>query len=143
MKIIFKLVLILISFVFLLDNVHAQTKKSAEDTAHSDEITLSKVEVEASFPGGDAAWANYITNKIQNNQGSFGKNDYGTCIVKFIVDKNGNISFVEATTMQNTRLAKVVVRAIAKGPKWIPAQQDGKFVNAYRIQPVILTEPDK
>ena len=49
----------------------------------------------------------------------------------------------EATTMKGTKLAEVAVNAIRKGPNWTPAQQNGRYVNAYRLQPVTLTNPDQ
>ena len=104
---------------------------------------FDKVEVEASFPGGPEAWSAYISDKLGKRVSDFGDKDYGTCIVKFIVDKNGKISNVEAVTMKDSKLAKFTIKAIEKGPDWIPAQQDGRKVNAYRLQPVTLTPPDK
>jgi protein TonB len=45
--------------------------------------------------------------------------------------------------MKGTKLAEVAVNAIRNGPKWIPAQQNGRQVNAYRLQPVTLQNPDQ
>ena len=125
--------------VLLAINVHAQTKTSDSTINGMEE----KVEVEASFPGGAQAWTTYITNAIKENISKLRRSDYGTCIVKFIVDKKGRVSEVEATTMKKSRLAKIAVDAISNGPRWIPAQQNGKFVIAYRLQPVILQVPEK
>jgi len=104
---------------------------------------FTKVEIEASFPGGPAAWQRYVTRAIQSQLDEFTDADYGTCIVKFIVDKTGKVSNVEATTMKGTKLAEIAVNAIRKGPNWTPAQQNGRYVNAYRLQPVTLTNPDQ
>ena len=60
----------------------------------------------------------------------------GTCVVQFIVDREGNISEVEALTMKGTKLAEICVNAIKRGPKWTPAEQNGRKVKAYRKQPV-------
>ncbi len=60
----------------------------------------------------------------------------GQCRVRFIVDKEGNVSDVEAITMKGTKLAEVAVNAIRKGPRWKPAQQNGRFVKAFREQPI-------
>jgi periplasmic protein TonB len=104
---------------------------------------FTKVEIEASFPGGPGAWQKYVTRAIQAEQDEFTESDFGTCIVRFIVDKTGTVSDVQATTMKGTKLAEVAVNAIRKGPKWNPAQQNGRQVNAYRLQPVTLTNPDQ
>lgn len=124
---------------FLSSNIHAQTQTGDS----SNNRVVEKVEVEASFPGGLQAWAKYITNAIKDNINKLKRSDYGTCIIKFIVDTKGQVSDVEAITMKKSRLAKIAIEAIANGPKWNPAQQNGKFVNAYRLQPVTLQPPGK
>lgn len=115
-------------------------KEVKVDTGHN-EVIFTKVEKEASFPGGDEAWIQFISKNIKENIDTLTKaGNYGTCIVKFIVDKNGNLSDVKPTTMGNTTFAKLVVDVIRKGPKWIPAEQNGKKVTSYRLQPVTLKE---
>jgi periplasmic protein TonB len=104
---------------------------------------FTKVEIDAQFPGGPGAWQKYVTRAIQAEIDEFTESDYGTCIVKFIVSKDGTISNVEATTLKGTKLAEIATNAIRKGPKWTPAQQNGRSVNAYRLQPVTLTNPDQ
>lgn len=114
-------------------------EKTTDETKNNDEEKVfTKVEIEAQFPGGPSAWAKYIQQAIQANQDAFTEKDYGTCVVKFIVDNTGSVSHVEAATMKNTKLAEVATNAIRKGPKWSPAQQNGRFVKAYRLQPVTL-----
>ena len=143
MKTFLKVSSISLIALFLFNNAKAQTKAGANDTTQVNDGPFSKVEIEASFPGGAAAWTTYITKQIVQNAEGFRRKDFGTCIVKFIVDKTGHISEVEATNMKKTRLAKVAIEAIENGPKWIPAQQNGRYVNAYRLQPIILTDPGK
>jgi protein TonB len=99
------------------------------------------VEIDASFPGGADAWTRYVKKAIEANLDEFTETDYGTCMVKFIVDKTGKVSKVEALTMKGTKLAEVATNIIRRGPDWIPAQQNGRQVNAYRLQPVILKNP--
>lgn len=108
-----------------------------------DETTFRPVEIEAKFPGGQEAWQRYIQKAIQRQLDEFSDKDYGTCMVKFQVDVNGNVSNVEATTMQGTKLAEISVNTIRKGPKWIPAMQNGRYVTAYRYQPVTLLNPNE
>lgn len=102
-----------------------------------DEV-FTNVEIEASFTGGPVAWTRYFSKEIEKHAGEFNKKDYGTCIVKFIVDKTGSVSDVEATTMEGSKLAEIAVNAIREGPKWTPAQQNGRYVRAYRTQTVTL-----
>ncbi|MGN6265236.1 MAG: energy transducer TonB [Ginsengibacter sp.] len=109
----------------------------------SEGSTFIPIEVEAKFPGGEGAWQKYIQKAIQRELDEFTETDYGTCTVKFIVDANGSVSNVEAITMKGTRLAEIAVSTISKGPKWIPAMQNGRYVTAYRVQPVTLLNPNQ
>ena len=105
-----------------------------------DSIFLS-VQIDATFPGGTAAWHKYVSNAIMKELDEFTNTDFGTCTVQFIVDKNGNVSDVHALNMKGTKLAEIAVNCIRKGPKWNPAIQNGTKVNAYRRQPVTLVNP--
>jgi protein TonB len=115
--------------------VAAPVKKKEEE----DRI-FTKVEIDASFPGGPTAWTKYVQKAIEADVDEFTESDYGTCLVKFIVDKTGKVSNVEATTMKGSKLAEVATNIIRKGPNWIPAEQNGRKVNAYRLQPITLQQ---
>lgn len=104
---------------------------------------FTKTEIEASFPGGQHAWVKYIGHQIQASLDSFTNADFGTCVVKFVVGVDGSVIGAEATTMKGTHLAKIAVKAIKEGPKWIPAKQNGHDVASYRLQPVTLINPAK
>lgn len=97
---------------------------------------LAQVVNNASFPGGPAAWNKYLTQQIQMHVDEFKKKDIGTCIISFTVDRSGNVQDVIATNMKKSKLANVAIEAIKSGPKWSPAQQNGRTVNDYRLQPV-------
>ncbi|MEO8764412.1 MAG: energy transducer TonB [Ginsengibacter sp.] len=103
-----------------------------------EDLSFIPVEIEASFPGGDAEWSKYVGEAVRASIDEFTEADYGTCTIKFIVDTTGKVSQVEATTMKGTKLAEIAIHAIRKGPAWIPAQQNGARVIAYRYQPVTV-----
>lgn len=95
------------------------------------------VQIEAQYPGGSDAWRKYISREINRHMDELQEDGKaGTCIVQFIVDLEGNISEVEALTMKGSKLAELCADAVRKGPKWIPAENNGKKVKAYRRQPV-------
>ena len=142
MKIFFRtfLVIFLVSFFY---NVNAQNKVKTNDTIRNVKDTIQsgnrflvfrRTEIPASFPGGNRAWKKYISDILKQNKDSLTGEDQGTCIVKFIVHVSGDVSKVEATTLMNTRLAKIAVAAIKNGPKWVPARQNKTNVNAYQSQ---------
>lgn len=108
---------------------------------------FTKVEIDAEFPGGNAAWTKYVTREIERNIDELqedGKS--GTVVVMFVVSKDGSVSEVRAMNCgeagvanclgPGTKLSEIAVNAIKKGPKWKPAVQNGRQVNAYRRQPV-------
>jgi len=108
-----------------------------EAPKEDEDKVFTKVEVEAAFPGGDGAWKKFIEREISKNIDELQEaGQAGTCLVQFVVDKEGNVSDVEALTMKGTKLAEVCVNAIKRGPKWTPAVQNGRNVKAYRKQPV-------
>ena len=100
-----------------------------------------KVEVEASFPGGIDAWRNYLETNVNPATPA----EYGapagtyTVVVQFVVDRNGNISNVRPLTRHGYGMEAEVVRIIKRGPKWVPAMQDGRNVSAYHKQPVTFS----
>ena len=122
----------------------SQVVEAPKVVAEEEDKVFTKVEIEASFPGGDGGWARYVKRAIESNIDELtDAGQSGTCRVRFIVSKDGSVSNVEALTMKGSKLAEIAVNAIRKGPKWTPAQQNGRHVNAYREQPVTFTIQDQ
>ena len=99
---------------------------------------FEKVEVEASFPGGDAGWRRFLERNVNGQVASDNGAPEGsyTVVIQFIVDKGGNISEVKPLSKHGYGMEQEAVRAIKRGPKWVPAIQNGRNVNAYRKQPI-------
>lgn len=99
---------------------------------------FNKVEVEAAFPGGETAWRRYLQNNLDANTPIDNGAPEGTysVIVRFIVSRDGSISDVVAETKHGYGMEAEAVKVIKKGPKWTPALQNGRNVNAYRRQPI-------
>jgi len=124
------------------DNLAApvdQGKQVIEEKKEDDENKVfEKVEIEAMFPGGESAWRKYLERNLNANtpvdngapEGSY------TVWVQFIVDKEGNISDVKPLTSHGYGMEDEAAKIIKKGPKWTPAQQNGRQVKAYRKQPI-------
>lgn len=114
------------------------------DTDSSLSMIYTRVEVEAGFPGGAEEWRKYLMKNLNINKVADkvsipkGKKEFRqTIIVRFIVDKNGNISEVSAENPDaEPNCVAEAIRVIRVSPKWIPARQNGRIVNAYRRQPI-------
>ena len=99
---------------------------------------FNKVEVEAAFPGGEGAWRRYLQNNLDANAPVDNGAPEGTyqVIIRFIVSKDGSISDVQSETKFGYGMEAEALKIIKKGPKWTPALQNGRHVNAYRRQPI-------
>jgi antitoxin component YwqK of YwqJK toxin-antitoxin module len=90
-------------------------------------------EKEASFPGGDKKWKQYLENKLSfiNLQSSIS----GTVWIQFVVNSDGSIIDVEILHSVDPTLDDVFVNVIKGSPKWQHAVQFNRPVKAYRRQP--------
>ena len=61
----------------------------------------------------------------------------GSVMVQFIVDKEGNVSNVEAVSGPE-ELREEAIRVIKKSGKWNPAVQNGRQVKSYKRQSVLF-----
>jgi hypothetical protein len=102
------------------------------------EPVFTKVENEASFPGGEEGWRAYLIKNLDAglpSKDGWKKGIY-KIIIQFIVNKNGEISDVKAINYEGTKTAEHCINLIKKGPKWNPALQNGHPVNSYKKQPI-------
>jgi hypothetical protein len=105
-----------------------------------DNKVFVKVEVEPSFPGGAKAWESFLTKNLNSKtpKEKGAKTGIYKVIVQFIVDKNGCISTIRALSKNGYGMEEEAIRVISNSPKWVPAMQNGRVVNAYKTQPVFL-----
>ena len=57
-----------------------------------------------------------------------------TVIVQFIVDKEGNVSDIQALSNVGFGMEEEAIRVLKRADKWEPAIQAGYKVKAYRVQ---------
>src|ERR1700712_2307920 len=60
--------------------------------------TFTKVEIESTYPGGMAAWQRYLQKNLRYPDEAVNNEIQGAVVVKFIVDKEGGVSDVEAVS---------------------------------------------
>lgn len=104
------------------------------DIAPPTDKVFTKVDNPAEFPGGAQGWSEYLQKNLKYPKKAIKKNIQGVVRVQFLVDKAGNISEVKALNDPGGGLAEESVRIIANGPKWRPAEQNGKKVIYRHIQ---------
>lgn len=115
--------------------IEAPKAKPVEDY----EKTFLKVEIESEYPGGAAAWKRYLNKNFHYPEDGLSNEIQGIVIVQFIVDKDGNVSDVQAVSgPEEGGLREEAIRVIRKSGTWIPAVQNGRKVKSYKKQPVIF-----
>ncbi|HVY74298.1 MAG TPA: TonB family protein [Puia sp.] len=99
--------------------------------------TFTKVEIESTYPGGMAAWQRYLQKNLRYPDEAAANEIQGAVVVQFIVDKEGNVSDVEAISGPN-ELRDEAVRVIKKSGSWTAAIQNGRKVKSYKKQPIVF-----
>lgn len=137
-----KLAAILFLITVLSGMAFSQTN-ATKDTVPDPRI-FERVEVEASYPGGEQAWRSFLEKNLNANTpvdngapaGSY------TVWVQFIVNKDGLVSEITPLTKMGYGMENEVVRIMKKAGNWEPATQNGRTVKAYRKQPVTFIVED-
>jgi N-acetylmuramoyl-L-alanine amidase len=119
---------------YLTENSNIQLKELRPGI----DTTTPLVKFEPKFPGGASKWNEYVQRNIKATlpvdsgapAGSY------TVIVQFIVQKDGKVSDIAPLTDHGFGMEKEVVRLIRNGPNWEPVTINGKYVKAYKKQPV-------
>jgi protein TonB len=96
---------------------------------------LMKVEIESEYPGGGAAWQRFLKKNLNYPQVAIENEVQGFVMVQFIVDREGNVSEVQAMSGPDELRAEAV-RVIKKSGKWTPAIQNGHQVKSYKRQSI-------
>ncbi len=98
------------------------------------------VQIQAQFPGGPEAWQKYLSRNLRvdvpTDNGAPPAN-YAV-VVSFLVNRDGNISEVRAENDPGFGIADEAVRVITRGPKWVPAIQNGRNVIYRQKQSIVF-----
>jgi antitoxin component YwqK of YwqJK toxin-antitoxin module len=113
---------------------------STDNNVKTDSV-FSREEIEASYPGGDQAWMAYLRKNLNPNVPSEkgAPNGMYDVVIKFKVTKDGTLADIEAETNKGYGTEGEAIRLIKKSAKWNAAKQYGRFVTAYRRQPITFS----
>ena len=111
------------------------TKDTVPGSGKGKNIIFTKVEFEPDYPGGQQGWINYLTSHLHYPDAAVKKNIQGTVVMQFIVNTDGKITDVKAISGPEA-LKTESIRTIKESGVWVPAQQNGKKVRAYKRQPI-------
>jgi hypothetical protein len=119
-------------------DIETKTEKSKGYDEKGKEIKDFIVQKDAMYRGGNGPWTAYISKTINSDVPIKNKAPLGTysIIIRFAIDIDGSVTELLAETNFGYGMEQEALRVISNSPKWIPAQELGKFVKAYRRQPI-------
>ncbi|MDP4260885.1 MAG: energy transducer TonB [Bacteroidota bacterium] len=103
---------------------------------------FTAVEVNAKFEGN---WEKFLTRNLNPDvpvENGAPSGQYKV-LIQFVVDLDGNVSDIKALTNFGFGMEQEAIRVLKKATKWVPANQNGHAVKAYRIQPVTFQVLDQ
>jgi TonB-dependent SusC/RagA subfamily outer membrane receptor len=115
------------------------------DPSKNNEPIFYTVEKPAQFQGGSKGWVEYLGKNLNRDLLYKNKAVVGKYTVKlnFVVNSNGDVVNVIAENNPGYGSASEAIRVIEQGPKWIPAEQNGKKVNYLIKQTIVFEVSDK
>ena len=113
------------------------TLTDKKNPLEDENVIFEKVEIEPAFKGGYKAWKEFCNANLNASIPIDNRAPEGTYMVvlRFIVDKDGNISDLQPLTNLGYGMEEESIRVMKLSPIWKPAIQNGYTVKAYRKQP--------
>lgn len=93
------------------------------------------------FPGGDEVLQKYLADKIQYPPQAAEMGIEGVVGVVFIVHADGTLSEPKISRMVDPDLEAEAIRVVMMMPNWIPAENNGKPVDAAVNLPIKFSLP--
>lgn len=109
------------------------------ETAEDNEVhSTVTIEVQPSFPGGDAELMAFLSKNIKYPVVAQENYIQGKVQVQFVVGKDGSIEDVQIARGVDRSLDVEAMRVIKAMPKWIPGKQGGRAVKVKFYVPVVF-----
>ncbi|WP_310593820.1 M56 family metallopeptidase [Flavobacterium sp.] len=125
--------------VLLLFSCHKNTE-TIENLSKAGQTVLrhpSTTKTNPEFKGGIEAFYKFIGENYQIPKGFKGK---GKIYMKFMVEKDGNLSEFEIIKDDEFGLGKEAIRVLKMCPNWTPATENGKPVRVQYSLPITIQE---
>ena len=113
-----------------------QGSGNKEVTEDYSEKIFTAVEISPEFPGGDAAFSEFLRSHIKYPQGAREENITGRVYVQFIVERDGSLTDVKVLREPGYGLGDEAKRVIKLSPKWHVGIQNGHPVRVVYVVPV-------
>ncbi len=119
-------------------NYKFQLSDTTKPSDSIENVYSGTVDVQATYPGGTDAFYRYLSSNLKYPERCKDEELTGKVIIRFLVDKTGSITQISVVKdVKNCpEFAHEAIRVIRKSKRWIPAQQNGRFVNSWMQIPV-------
>jgi TonB family protein len=107
-----------------------------KDTIINNNEIFTVVEQNAEYPGGQAEMGKFLAKNLRYPIEAQKNEQQGKVFLKFVVDKEGEISNIKVIKSAGSGLDEEAVRVVGKMPVWKPAKQNGQAVNSEFTMPV-------
>ncbi len=107
-----------------------------EEEEVEEEQIFTIVEDQPTFPGGDAALMQYLTNNLRYPTMAREAGIQGTVFVTFVVERDGSITDVRVLRGVGGGLDEEAVRVVRNMPRWTPGRQRGQAVRVQFNLPI-------
>ena len=101
-----------------------------------DDKVYNTVEEMPEFPGGQNALMRWLADNLKYPMEAAEDGIQGRVVVKFVIDKNGNVTNPTVARSVCDALDAEALRIVRSMPKWTPGKQDGKCVAVEYSLPV-------
>jgi TonB-dependent SusC/RagA subfamily outer membrane receptor len=117
---------------------HAPKIQKNIDVSQNNDPIFYTAQKAAQFPGGGEGWIRYLERNLNRDVPVVNGAPIGQykVILSFVVTSDGDIKGVKAVADPGYGTAAEAIRIIEKGPKWVPAEQNGKKVNYFITQSI-------
>lgn len=120
-----------------LNKIEVKEQVIAEPVVVDDEpVSIAMVEQKPSFPGGEAAMYQWLSNNIVYPPAASEEGIQGRVVVEFVVGKDGSITNARVVRTRHPALDKEALRVIKAMPNWIPGRNNGQPVKVTYTLPV-------
>ena len=120
-----------------LNKIEVKEQVIAEPVVVDDEpVNIAMVEQKPSFPGGEAAMYQWLSNNIVYPPAASEEGIQGRVVVEFVVGKDGSITNARVVRTRHPALDKEALRVIKAMPNWIPGRNNGQPVKVTYTLPV-------
>ena len=133
------LIIVSVNYVTLLSNALPATDKSVDDSVHyvdNSEVFMFVDQMPSFNGGGISKFREYIKSNIEYPAKAKEQSISGKVIVKFVIDKEGNLTDIQLANSVHPLLDNEALRVIKSCPKWVPGKQQGQVVKVQYIIPV-------